>query len=271
MKTLYLSDLDGTLLRSDERVSEYTARVINRFVESGGCFSYATARSLVTAVKATVGLTAKFPVICYNGAFTFENGTGKIIASHFFAREEAKTIIEVLTRLKISPIVYAFIDGKECFSFIPTDANAGTQFFLDSRLGDPRRRGVSNREELFRGEIFYFSCIGGEERLAAANEILRTDARVKCIYSTDIYSGEQWLELLPAKATKAAAALDLKNLLNYYRLVVFGDGRNDLDLFAVADESYATANAVPELKKIATGIIGSNDDDGVAKWIEANV
>ena len=52
--------------------------------------------------------------------------------------------------------------------------------------------------------------------------------------------------------------------------MVFGDGMNDLDLFEAADEAYAVENAVPELKAAATGIIGSNNDDGVAKWLSEN-
>ena len=51
MSDLYVSDLDGTLLRSNERTSEYTNQVINSLVEKGMVFSYATARSLVTAKK----------------------------------------------------------------------------------------------------------------------------------------------------------------------------------------------------------------------------
>ena len=49
MKTLYVSDLDGTLLRSDETLSTYTCDVINELVEKGMLFSYATARSYHTA------------------------------------------------------------------------------------------------------------------------------------------------------------------------------------------------------------------------------
>ena len=44
MKILYVSDLDGTLLRSNEQLSEYTAQTINRLVDNGLIFSYATAR-----------------------------------------------------------------------------------------------------------------------------------------------------------------------------------------------------------------------------------
>ncbi|MDR2568667.1 MAG: HAD hydrolase family protein [Oscillospiraceae bacterium] len=46
--------------------------------------------------------------------------------------------------------------------------------------------------------------------------------------------------------------------------------QNRLSLFSVANEKYAMSNAVLELKKIATDVIDSNDNDGVAKWIEKN-
>lgn len=51
MSTFYVSDLDGTLLRSNEKTSEYTNNIINRLTEKGMIFSYATARSLITAKK----------------------------------------------------------------------------------------------------------------------------------------------------------------------------------------------------------------------------
>ena len=51
MSNLYVSDLDGTLLRSNETTSEYTNYVINSLVDKGMIFSYATARSLITAKK----------------------------------------------------------------------------------------------------------------------------------------------------------------------------------------------------------------------------
>lgn len=58
--------------------------------------------------------------------------------------------------------------------------------------------------------------------------------------------------------------------MNCEKLVVFGDGKNDIDMFLMADESYAVQNADNELKKYADAIIPSNDNDGVAKWLEHN-
>ena len=72
---------------------------------------------------------------------------------------------------------------------------------------------------------------------------------------------------MPAAASKSNAIRQLKALLGCDRLVVFGDGKNDIDMFELADESYAVSNAVPELKAIATGVITSNDEDGVARWL----
>lgn len=73
---------------------------------------------------------------------------------------------------------------------------------------------------------------------------------------------------MPKAASKANAILQLKELLGCDKTVVFGDGKNDIDMFQLAEESYAVSNAVAELKQIATGIIGSNEEDAVAKWME---
>ena len=73
---------------------------------------------------------------------------------------------------------------------------------------------------------------------------------------------------MPPQVSKSNAIKKLKGMLDCDKLIVFGDGKNDIDMFQMADESYAVANAHEDLKKHATGIIGSNDEDGVAKWLE---
>ncbi|MCL2377389.1 MAG: HAD family hydrolase [Defluviitaleaceae bacterium] len=270
-KTLYLSDLDGTLLGSNQRVSEYTAKIVNSFVEGGGCFSYATARSAVTASEVTKGLNTEFPVICYNGAFIFGNKSKEILLEHYFDRAEVDFIADTLAQHNVVPMVFAFIDGVERFSFIERDVSEGMRRFLDSRQNDPRRREVHSADKLYDGKVFLVNRIDNEGRLAPINEVFKGDKRIHCIYQKEIYFDAQWCELLPAKATKATAALELKKMLGCDRLVVFGDAENDISLFSVADESYAMANAIPVLKEMATGVIDGNDDDGVARWLEKNV
>ena len=91
------------------------------------------------------------------------------------------------------------------------------------------------------------------------------------VYQIDIYTGDEWLEIMPKEASKANAIQQLKAMLQCERVVAFGDGKNDIDMFAIADEGYAVSNAHESLKEIATGIIGSNNEDGVAKWLEKSL
>ncbi len=264
MKTLYVSDLDGTLLRSDARTSAFTNRVINELTQRGLLFSYATARSYLTASKATAGLTARIPLITYNGTLVRDNSSGKLLFSHFFTRQEAEELLEALLGSGISPIVYTY-DGQEHFSYLPREINEKTRAFLDSRKPDPRDRPVSQGKQLFLGEVFYFTCIDEEERLRPLFE--RYKERFHCFFQPDIYSGDCFFEIIPQNASKASAISRLKQELGADRLVVFGDGENDLDMFEIADEAYAVSNASEKLKSAATAVIGSNDEDAVANWI----
>ena len=72
---------------------------------------------------------------------------------------------------------------------------------------------------------------------------------------------------MPKGASKSNAIRQLKAHLGCDRVVAFGDGKNDIDMFEIADEAYAVSNAVKELKQIATNVIGSNNEDAVAKWL----
>lgn len=264
MRILYVSDLDGTLLRSNEKTSEYTNDVINRLTEKGMLFSYATARSLITAKKAASGINTKIPLIVYNGAFVIDNLTEEILIANYFD-DKAAFILDDLFANKVYPIVYAYIDGKEKFSFVPPLCSDGMNRFLDSRKGDIRTNAVSAVNDLKSGNIFYITCIDKPRKLKPLYEKYKDSCH--CVYQTDIYTKEQWLEIMPQNVSKANAIKQLRSLLQCDKLIVFGDGKNDIDMFQLADESYAVQNAHEALKRIATGVIPSNDEDGVAKWL----
>lgn len=267
MKTLYVSDLDGTLLTSGQITSEYTNAVINELTEKGMLFSYATARSFITAKKVTKGLNANIPLIVFNGAFVINNVTEEIMIANYF-NETIRDVFADLFRNEVFPMVYSIRDGVEKFSFIKDKCTRGMRAFLDSRKGDVRTNPVNSTVELTQGDCFYITCIDEPEKLKPLYE--RYKNQYHCVYERDLYTKEQWLEIMPLEASKSNAVSQLKNQMGCDRLVVFGDGKNDIDLFEVADECYAVENAVRELKERATGVIGNNDEDGVARWLEMN-
>lgn len=266
-KTLYVSDLDGTLLRNDQTLSPFTTQTLNRLIEKGLLFSYATARSNYSASKITSALQAQIPVIVYNGTFILENQTQKPLLSNTFSKEEGGQILSKLLRGGIYPVVYSFLGGRETFSYRADRQSRGTKLFLDQHRGDERERPVFDDDALFAGDLFHFSCIDEPEKLLPIYEKFKE--AFSCVYYREAYTNEQWLEIHPKAATKANAVLELKKLLHCDRVVCFGDGKNDLSMFALADECYAVENAAEELKAIATGVIDCNDQDGVAKWLLA--
>lgn len=267
IKTLYVSDLDGTLLRSDEKTSEYTNNVITKLTDRGMIFSYATARSLITAKNVTSGIKAKIPLIVYNGAFVIDNVTNEILISNYFDNC-VYALLDDLFHCGVYPIVYAYINGVEKFSFVPELCTDGMKKFLESREGDIRTNAVKSAFDLKNGNIFYITCIDTPRKLKPLYD--KYMDLFHCVYQTDIYTNEQWLEIMPMSVSKSNAIKLLKDLLKCERLVVFGDGKNDIDMFELADESYAVDNAHDDLKKMADAIILSNDDDGVARWLEQN-
>ena len=271
MKTLYVTDLDGTLLNSSDFINPYSIEVINSLVEKGMLFTYATARSLVSASVVAEGLTARIPVIAYNGAFIFNPATGEIIASEGFQKEETEKVISVLKGSGICHLVYSYIENEEKVSWVTSNENSWLRRYKTRRNADRRFRPLSDDEHLYDGDIFYFTCAGEREELLPIYEIFSKDDRYTCTLQQELYRPEYLCEIMPRKATKANAILKLKELWGCDRVVSFGDAVNDIPMFRISDECYAVENAVDELKAMATGIIGNNDRDGVAIWLRENV
>ena len=266
-RILYVTDLDGTLLNRQDSINPFSIQTINDLVDRGMIFTYATARSLVSASKVTVGLSTNIPIIAYNGAFIIHPATGDILSKEDFNEEERAKVREVLIQYNISPMVYSFINGIEKVSWIPEKENEGVKRYLSIRQGDKRFRAVHDIESLYEGEMFYFTCIGEKDELLPVYDIFSKDDRYRCTMQQELYRPEYWCEIMPAKASKKNAIQKLKELWNCDKVVSFGDAINDIPMFEISDECYAVENAVDKLKAHATGIIESNDNDGVAKWL----
>lgn len=264
-RTLFVSDLDGTLLNKHDRINPESIKIINDLVSKGMLFTYATARSLSSASVVTQGLSTDIPVIVYNGAFILHPATGEILSREGFLEEETEEIIEVMDKFHISPLVYSFVENVEKVSWSVSKENEGIRRYLNLRKGDRRLRPISSRKELYQGDMFYFTCIGEKDELQPIYDILAQDGRFRCTIQQELYRPEYWCEIMPAKATKAEAIRKLKEIRRCDRVVSFGDAINDIPMFEISDECYAVENAVDELKAIADKVIGSNENDGVAK------
>lgn len=267
MRTLYVSDLDGTLLNTKDRIDDESIAIINRLVDEGMLFTYATARSLSSASVVTKGLTARIPVIAYNGAFIFDPADGSILASEGFSPEERACVRTAMEEMGISPVVYSFVNGVEKVSWDERKVNDSKQRYFNNRKGDRRLRPLPDDTGLYDGDVFYYTTIGEKEELQPLYDRFSADDRYTCTIQQELYRPEYWCEIMPRRATKYNAILKLKALWHCDRVVSFGDQINDIPMFRVSDECYAVANAVDGLKREATAVIGDNDHGSVARWL----
>ena len=173
-------------------------------------------------------------------------------------------------KYSIYPLVYNFVNSVEKVSWIKNKENYGIKRYLDIRKGDPRLRPVENNHDLYRGEFFYFTCIGEKDDLIKVYEYFNDTNEFTCTLQQELYREEYWCEIMYKKATKGNAIMKLKEQLKCDKIISFGDAINDIPMFKISDESYAVENAVIELKEYATGIIKSNENNGVAEWLEVN-
>ena len=126
-KTLFISDLDGTLLTSSESLSQFTKNGIEELKKRGVCFTFATARSIVTTKKVIGDLKVNIPMILHNGAFVVDSVTEKKVIENLFDEKESEMLLDDLLKGGINPIVYTLIDEKEQFLYIESKINSFTK------------------------------------------------------------------------------------------------------------------------------------------------
>lgn len=268
--TLYVTDLDGTLLRSDATLSPYTISTINRLTEQGLAFTYATARSIESARPIAGELNLRLPAITRNGAVLADNATGKHLEKALFTEEEVALLKEMLTELPRCGFVSCFL-GEEMFkAYVPGNLVPGMVQYADYYRDDPKMKPVKTLEEMFFGQPGYVTLIDDREKAAKIYEKVRQYSGWECIFQKDTYWDEYWVEVCPRNCTKAKAILKMKEQYGFRKVVAFGDSVNDMPMFRAADEAYAVANALEALKEIATGVIGPNDEDAVARFLESS-
>ena len=267
---LYVSDLDFTLLRSDATLSARTVSVINGLIAAGVPFTYATARSYLSSRRVTSDLDLALPVVTYGGTVIADPHDGAPLHVEGMPGVVVSAILDAAIDAGLEPIVYAMEGGRDRVRWHEGSVSSGVRWYVAHREGDPRLAPLRSWDDVDPASIFYITLIGTRERLEALRDGLG-GALAECAHflSLDGYMNEHWLEIHAGSGTKAQAVRRLAGSLGAERVVAFGDNHNDRPLFEVADETCAVANAVPELRALATHVIGANDADGVAEWLAA--
>ena len=272
--TVYVTDLDGTLLGSDARLSTRTRAGLAKLLEEGLVLTIASARSVVAMQVMFDGLRLPLPVIEFNGAFISDLATGQHLVTNAIGTDVVGEVYRAILSAGCMPFVSTF-DGDSDRLYYSEIRNPGMKWYLDDRISnrDPR---VSRTEDLssrLSEQVVSLTVIDRPEPLEELQLTLADEfGGVLAMQNFDsIYSpGWHWLTVHDARASKDQALTTLLRMrgLDAAEVVAFGDTDCDIPLFRVADRSFAVANASTELRSMATGVIGASSEDGVIEFLE---
>ncbi len=269
MKTLYISDLDGTLIGADAMPSAFTLKTVNNLSQRGMNISVATSRSLGDAKNILSGFLFNTPVITMNGTFITDISQGenrKTLYHLNLDREKALETAEIIEKCGAFANVFYF-ENEELTVEYKKPQKELSEYFIRIRK-DLYKKFSEVGEYRNGGETVFVAGVGSEREVKAAAREIGENFGFKTTCYRDVYRTDMWfVEVTNANADKATALKKLKEITGAERVVAFGDNLNDLPLFSVADTKIAVANAHPEVLKIADKIIDSNINDGVAKYL----
>jgi hydroxymethylpyrimidine pyrophosphatase-like HAD family hydrolase len=253
---LAASDLDGTLVRSDDSVSERTLSALTRTVTVGIRFVLVSARSPGWLAPAAAKLGLDGIGICCNGAVVYDYEESRVLIHRPLEPETARELVHGL-RLAAPGVVF----GCERPSGFVAEPGYRPLFRPPDSI--PRADALAFLAEPATKLVLQHPEIPQVELHALASDFAGGRAEA-------CYSGAGLVEIAAAGVTKGAALADLCAQLDIDRgeVIAFGDMLNDVSMLAWAGRGVAVANAHPEVLAVADEVTASNDEDGVALVLE---
>lgn len=265
--TLYITDLDGTLLGPDSRVSDESARIITDLSRQGALITVATARTPATVEPLLHDTLTTIPAIVLTGASMWDRTHHTYLDPMTLPSDTARQLEATFLSHGINPFVYNLLsDGTMQVLHSPVMTPDETRFYDE-------RKNLSLKKFIFRdgphclrlgdstsaSPVILMLGIGDTPAINRLADRLRQNPALSVSAYPDIFTpSHSYIEVFRTGISKAAAVLRLKEMLGADRLIVYGDHLNDLPMFAVADESVAVANALPQVRAAATRTIGPN-------------
>lgn len=269
MKHLFVTDMDGTLLNEHSKVSPTSAKIISDLSRQGALITVATARTPATVEPLLEDTYTSLPAIVMTGAAMWDRNNRSYVNTHPIDGDADRKLLAVMRSEGIEPFVYTFFDGDPLLHVFRNSPLSDNDIrFMDERRVSGLKEFHIDRPMPEGGHTMLLFAMGPRERIFAAADKIRALRICSVSAFTDIFGEDTGiLELFAPGVSKASAVQALKSQTGADRLIVYGDNLNDLPMMAVADESVAVANALPEVKAAATRVIGPNTADAVARDI----
>jgi len=252
---MIVCDLDSTLLRTDGTFSQRTLATWEKCRSMGILLAFATARPKM-AVQRLVDAAKPDIIITDGGALVRMND--EVIHRAILPKEVVDKIFYILCNSEhVGSITASTDDGHLTdHPITPEEEPIAVDYILiDTDFSKP----VSHDIYKISPQIFDNAVV---EEITALPNIAYMP-----------FAGQTWGTFTLADVSKWHAVQKVAEHLkiSIVDIVAFGDDFSDIEMLRGCGIGVAVDNAIPEVKAVADEICESNDDDGVAKWLEDNV
>jgi Cof subfamily protein (haloacid dehalogenase superfamily) len=258
---LVATDVDGTLLDPDHRVTPRAAAVVERLVAAGVGFVLATGRPPRWISPVIAELPVVRLAVCANGGVLYDAGDDRVLWSHTLDPQTLVTLAETVAEVLPGCGLAVERVGARAHD------DSVTQFVAEP--GYVHAWPNPDHVPAHRGELLARPAI---KMLVRAPD-LSSDAMVAALaprvgYLADLtFSHPRGLvEMSPPGVTKATGLAEVARRLAVPAadVVAFGDMPNDLEMLRWAGHGVAMGNAHPALREVADEVTATNADDGLA-------
>ena len=274
-RTLYVTDLDGTLLDPSSRVPDESREILNSLIDRGAMITVATARTPATVELLLDGLHAAttpegrdIPAIVMTGAAYWNRRLRRYDYITLMSDHDSRIIRDAFRAAGINPFNYTLGANEVLEVFHAAQLSDREDAFYRERCNLPLKRFHIGQEAGEGAATVLYFAIGTPEKADILCRMVNDRTRCSAAWYRDIFNPEvAFMDIYAGSCSKANAVKDVARELGCGRIVVFGDNLNDLPMMRVADVAVAVENALPEVRDMASTVIGSNASDSVARFI----
>lgn len=259
MKKMICFDLDGTLLKNNGTVSKKTIEIVNKVEKKGYYIVICTARARNFAIDISNKFDNCRYLITSNGAEVYDSKDKKVI------------YLDGINKIEVNEIwVYCNSFGFKLSMAIDDKEYVNSIFRKNQILIDNYKQLNNNYNSIKQCMIVsndykkindYFNILKNKKNIKLSAEKICLE---ECGY---------WISVLPLLTNKGNGIYHLAKKLNIEKsnIISFGNDLNDISMFKNSGISIAVNNSEKELLEICTETTFSNEEDGVARWLEKNI
>ena len=256
---LIAMDLDGTVLRGDHNIHPTLPTAFTVAQSHGITLVIATGLAYQSTKRVIAPFAFPGPLICSNGSHVLNHDHEMIGAEYLDEETKAFTL-----RYALEHNIHVSAYGEEGVSTLK-ESDWLVKYKRHVGLIDIPILGY---DALMAKQLFKLVYICPEHEVPNHRQKLQFLEVTKVAQITE--SGPEYLEILPANANKGNGLAKLAHYLHLDRseIAAIGDYRNDLEMLDWVGMAGAVENALPEVKSLAQIVVKSNEEGGVAQFID---